>query len=600
MWNEQLLAAIRIDAPRPTVHARNLFHVSLAMYDTFAARDPFASPHLIDESAAAQGLSESGLHAAISFAAYRVMLNRFAGSPGQATSFARFLTCMTELGLDASDQTLVGNSPAAIGNRVAAAVVALGLADQSNQQGSYLDPVPFFPTNSPMLVELPGTGGVTDVNAWQPLIPIGAPGVQTFLTSHWRDVRPYALMRTGPGFPYVSLASPPKLAGVGDDRVKVDIIEVIRASSQLTPADDVAVNLSPRVRGNHPLGSNSGGGHSVNPSTGLPYPDTLVKRGDFSRALAEFWADGPRSSTPPGHWNEIANQVSDHPQLRKRFRGTGADLNALEWDIKLYFALNGALHDAAIATWEIKRAFNASRPITLIREMATLGQSSDPGLPRFHPNGLPLENGLVELITVQSSAPGQRHAHLAAHVGQIAIRAWAGHPAPPATFGGVSWILGDRWLPYQIRNFTTPPFPGYTSGHSAFSRAAAEVLSQFTGSAYFPGGVALARIAGDGSGFALTFEFGPSQAFDLPYATYFDAADDAGISRIFGGIHPAYDDFPGRILGDAVGRNAMRRTIGLFGAPPPVAVDSLSAPALALLAMLLALIGVAFAPVRRA
>ena len=587
IWHEQLLAAIRIDTARPTVHARNLFHVSLAMYDVFAARDPLAAPHLVNEAAAAQGLSDPELGVAISYAAYRTLINRFTGSPGQATSFARFQTCMTELGLDSSNQTVTGNSPAAIGNRVAAGIIAHGLTDGSNQQGNYQDPETFVPSNPPMTVANPGAGAVANVNAWQPLIPPGAAAAQVFLTSHWRGVTPFAMTRPTPGAPYISMPAVPLLGGAGEAQLKADVLEVIRASSQLTPLDTEQVNLSPRLRGNRPVGSGVGSGYTVNPVTGQPYADVLVKRGDFSRVLSEFWADGPQSSTPPGHWNEIANEVSDHPLLRRRIGGIGPELSQLEWDVKVYFALNGALFDASIATWETKRNINASRPITLIREMATLGQSSNPALPRFNANGLLLEDGLVELITAQSSAPGQRHAHLAANVGEIAIRAWAGHPATPAGFGGVDWILGNRWVPYQARTFVTPPFPGYSSGHSAFSRAAAEVLTGLTGSRFFPGGVALAQIATNGSGFALSFEFGPSAPFDLPYATYFDAADDAGVSRIFGGIHPAYDDFPARVLGQQVGRNALQRATGLFGTVPTLAVPALSSGALGLLMLLM-------------
>lgn len=591
MWHEQLLAAIRIDAARPTVHARNLFHVSLAMYDVYAARDPQAIPYLVNESGAAQGLSEMEVGAAISYAAYRVLINRFTGSPGQATSFARFQACMTELGLDFNNQTVTGSSPAAIGNRVAAAVIAHGMADGANQAGGYQDPVPFVPANPPLTVEQPGTGGVTNVNAWQPLIPPGAAAPQVFLTSHWREVTPFALTRPAPGVPYVGMPAVPQLGGAGDAQLKADVLEVIRGSSQLTPLDTTPFNLSPRVRGNRPLGSGTGTGHPVNPVTGQPYPDTLVKRGDFTRVLSEFWADGPSSSTPPGHWNEIADEVSDHPLLRRRIGGNGPEVGRLEWDVKLYFALNGALLDASIATWETKRLRNAARPITLVREMATLGQSSNPALPRYHVNGLPLEDGLVELITAASSAPGQRHAHLAANVGDIAIRAWAGHPATPDGVGGVAWILGSRWIPYQQRTFVTPPFPGYSSGHSAFSRAAAEVLTRMTGSAYFPGGLAVARIATDGSGFRLAFEFGPSAPFDLPYATYFDAADDAGVSRIFGGIHPAYDDFPARVLGSQVGLTAWQRANGLFGQPAALPIPALRSGGLLLLMLLIAGLG---------
>ena len=593
-WNEQLLAAVRIDAARPTVHARNLFHVSLAMYDTFAAFDPVALPHLVDESPAAQGQGDPAPAQAISYAAYRVLINRFSASPGAATSLARFDTCMQQLGLDGAVVTTVGNSAAAIGNRVAAAVIAQGLADGSNQQGNYSPLQPFIPVNSPLTVALPGTGGVVDVNAWQPLIPPGAMAAQSFLTPHWRTVQTFALTRPAPGVPYLDPGPPSKLGGVGDAQVKAEILELIRISGQLDPTDPTVINRSPRLVGNNPLGSNSGTGHALNPATGQPYADNLVLRGDWTRVLSEFWADGPQSSTPPGHWNEIANEVTDHPSTVQRIGGSGPLVGNLEWDVKLYLALNGALHDNAVATWEVKYTYGASRPITLIREMATLGQSSDPMLPHYSPIGLPLETGLVELITVASSAPGQRHAHLAAFVGQIAIRAWAGHPADPATqAGGSAWILGDRWIPYQQVGFVTPPFPGYTSGHSGFSRAAAEVLSALTGSPYFPGGLGEAVAATGGQGFALSFEFGPSAPMRLQWATYFDAADEAGISRLYGGIHPSFDDLPGRVIGHGVGTTAMARALALYGTPANhVPVPGPGALALVLLAVVLGATGV--------
>ena len=49
IWNEALLDAIRRDFPAPTVHARNLFHTSAAMWDAWAAYDPIADGYFIDE-----------------------------------------------------------------------------------------------------------------------------------------------------------------------------------------------------------------------------------------------------------------------------------------------------------------------------------------------------------------------------------------------------------------------------------------------------------------------------------------------------------------------------------------------------------------------
>jgi hypothetical protein len=124
---------------------------------------------------------------------------------------------------------------------------------------------------------------------------------------------------------------------------------------------------------------------------------------------------------------------------------------------------------------------------------------------------------------------------------------------------GVGWILADNWLPYQRSSFVTPPFPGFISGHSTFSRAAAEVLSGVTGSTYFPGG--LGRIPAP----SLRFEAGPAAPFDFQWAQYYDAADESGQSRIYGGIHASYDDIPGRKIGAEIGRKALETAKTLFG-----------------------------------
>ena len=111
-------------------------------------------------------------------------------------------------------------------------------------------------------------------------------------------------------------------------------------------------------------------GHALNPVTGSPYETNMVPRGDYTRVLAEFWADGPDSETPPGHWFTLLNYVSDHPQFEKRFEGEGEILNALEWDVKSYFILGGGMHDAAISAWSVKGWYDYIRPISAIRSMA--------------------------------------------------------------------------------------------------------------------------------------------------------------------------------------------------------------------------------------
>src|SRR5262249_4567455 len=264
----------------------------------------------------------------------------------------------------------------------------------------------------------------------------------------------------------------------------------IELQSELTTDDGAMLDISPGSIGNNTLGTNDGTGHPVNPFTGQPYASNVVPRGDFGRVLAEFWADGPNSETPPGHWNVLANQVSDHALTTHQVGGTAPMLDRLEWAVKLYFALNGALHDAAVTAWGLKRKYDSVRPITMIRYAGGLGQSSDPGGPSYQPRGLPLQDGLIEVVTPATTAPGERHANLAGHEGEIAVRAWAGEPPAPATqIGGIAWRRAVDWIPYQRKTFVTPAFPGFTSGHSTFSRAAAEVLTRFTGSPFFPGGL---------------------------------------------------------------------------------------------------------------
>jgi hypothetical protein len=347
---------------------------------------------------------------------------------------------------------------------------------------------------------------------------------------------------------------PPLLHDPGTDAAfKEAAVEVIRKSSELDPNDRKLIDISPGAFGDNSLGANDGDGYETNPVTGEPYAPNVVRRGDFARALTEFWADGPRSETPPGHWNTLANEVVDSVGFERRLAGTGEVLDPLEWDVKMYLALNGAVHDAAVAAWGAKGHYDSARPISMIRYMGGLGQSTDPAGLSYHPDGLPLVPSLIEVVTPESSAPGQRHEALAEHVGEIAIRAWRGNPEDPETqASGVGWIRAVDWVPYQLATFVTPAFAGYVSGHSTFSRAAAEVMTAITGSPYVPGGLASAtKSAGD-----LEVESGPGDDVELQWASYYDAADQAGISRIYGGIHISADDFDGRRIGSECGEAA--------------------------------------------
>jgi hypothetical protein len=606
VWDEELLHAISRDTARPTVHARNLFHLSAAMYDAWAAYDGTAAQYLHPEKAAAADI-EQARHEAISYAAYNIILHRFytgpAGglpaSPGREETRTAIRNQMMALGYD-PDSTPTAASQ--LGTRVAQSVINYGLSDGSNEMNVYASVPPYTPVNPPLTFDNPGTT-MNDPNRWQQLHFLGgridqfgrpiSESTQGNLGPRWGNVKPFAMTaadRSANGV-YHDQGTPRQLGGATDAAFKeIDVLGVIRLSSQLDPTDGVMIDISPRTRGNTPNApfteSYEQVGYAVNPYTSQPYQQQMVPRGDFGRVVAEFWADGPLSTAPPGHWNEIRNDVSDKMNqlsIAKRIGGAGPVVNDLEWDVKSMLALNGAVHDAAIAAWNHKGYYDTARPISFIRYMGQLGQSSDPGLMAdigggtmvntYHPDGLPLEAGLVEVITAQTTAVGERHEHLAGHEGKIAIRTWQGAvdgTAPfmdPADISGVDWITADTWMPYQLSSFVTPPFPGYVSGHSTFSRSAAEVMTLMTGDEFFPGGIFEYHF-NEGSG--IDFEYGPSTELSLQWATYFDASDQASLSRIYGGIHPPADDFSGRRIGSLVGPDAYHRALQLFaGIPEP-------------------------------
>jgi hypothetical protein len=563
-WNELLLEAIRVDTPRPTVHARNLFHTSAAMYDAWAAYDATSLGYYDSTKAPLLGDLEAVRNEAVSYAAYRVLNARFQHSPGAATSLAAFDAKMMDLGYDPSFASTVGDSPAAIGNRIAATILSQGLLDGSNEQMNYADTTGYVPVNAPLDIGLTGTTMV-DPNRWQPLTINGT--TQSFLTPHWGNLSGFGLPPKQGGGLHVDATMPPMLSGAGDQDFKDAVVDLIRYSSYLDPSDGHLIDISPGTIGNSTLGTNDGTGHAVNPATGLPYAPNVVPRGDYGRVLAEFWADGPRSETPPGHWNVLLNDVSDHPLLEKRIGGTGPVVDDLEWDVKTYFALNGAVHNAAIVSWDNKLVYDYVRPISMVRYMGGLGQCTDPLAANYHPDGLPLINDLIETITSDTTQPGGRHEALAGHEGSIAIRAWKGAPDDPNTSSGVDWILAGDWMPYQADTFVTPAFAAFTSGHSTFSRASAEVLTALTGSPFFPGGLGEYAFQEDEY---LIFENGPSQDLTLQWATYYDAADEAGISRLYGGIHVKVDDLNGRVTGAYVGKLSYELASDYFaGVPEP-------------------------------
>lgn len=600
LWNEEVLHGIRNDFARPTVHARNLYHSSVLMYDVWAVFDDTANTFFLGNELGGytcpfEGFTttenkEEAQKKAISYAVYQLMKHRFRNSPGKDIIFEEVEGVMDSLGYDRSFENVNYQSgdPRALGNYIAQEMIAYGMQDGSNEANDYVNTY-YEAVNEDLNTDIVGNPDIEFPNRWQRLkienfvdqsgnFILG--GTPEFLSPEWGNVVPFSMTddqkevfeRDGDVYQVYENPGPPSYIqeGLGnEDPYKWGFSMVATWSSHLDSEDGVMIDISPGSLGNVTVdfpttfdeykayydyleGGDPGMGWDVNPVTNEPYEPQIVPRGDYARVLAEFWADGPDSETPPGHWFTIFNYVNDQPSLVRKFRGQGKELTPLEWDVKGYFILGGTMHDVAIAAWSNKGYYDYIRPISAIRYMADSGQSSDPTLPNYHPHGIPLVDGLIELVYEDDPMVGafQENLH------KIKLYAWLGPDAiidPSFSIAGVDWILAEEWFPYQRPSFVTPPFAGYVSGHSTYSRAAAEILTYITGSEFFPGGMGTFEIEKDTF---LVFEVGPSQPFQLQWATYTDASDQTSLSRIWGGIHPPIDDIPGRMMGKRIAQRS--------------------------------------------
>jgi hypothetical protein len=210
---------------------------------------------------------------------------------------------------------------------------------------------------------------------------------------------------------------------------------------------------------------------------------------DLHKVVAEYWEDPPGSETPAGHWNLFAQWVSRR------------DHHGLDEDAKVFFALNNALLDASITAWDAKRQWNSVRPITAVRWLSQ---------------------------------------------GQL-VQAWGG------PYQGTRTIRGEDWLPYQRASFVTPSFPEYLSGHSTFSAAGAMLLKAATGSDTFGMSVTIAAGSSRIEPRTESQPGVPAAPVTLSWKSFTAAADQAGISREYGGIHFNDGDFEARQAGEDVG-----------------------------------------------
>jgi len=427
-WNNAALEAIRDTHPGPPMVARMLAVAHTCMFDAWAAYDEKAKGTRLGgklrRPAAERTLANKNM--AVSHAAHRCLSDLF---PSET---AKFDALMTGLGYNPADDSTDQSTPAGIGNLAANAVIEFRHHDGANQlgdlhPGAYSDYTGYQPVNTP--------DTINDPNRWQPLaVPDGQGGfvTQQFIAPHWGLVAPYA-MKDGAQF-----------------RKNLPAPAYYDPSNPSSPDSRRFILQAQQI---------------------LDYTAYLS---DSQKVIAEYWADGPSSELPPGHWALFAQYVShrDHYNLDK--------------DVKLFFALTNAIFDAGIAAWDAKRAFDYVRPVTAIHYLFA-GQT---------------------------------------------VQGWSGP------------VDGAGWQPYQAPTVVTPPFAEYYSGHSVFSAAGAETLKRFTGSDAF--GMSVTVPAGSSR-----VEPGVVPATDvtLYWATFSDAADEAGISRRYGGIHFIDGDLNARKLG---------------------------------------------------
>jgi Putative metal-binding motif/Secretion system C-terminal sorting domain len=602
IWNEILIESIRNDFARPPIHARNLWHSSIIMYDSWAVFEPEAETYFLGKTVGNYTCNFAGIPQpanvdfarieVMSYAMFRLIQHRFQNAPGNNYNYILGLAGnqMFDLGFNPYYTSVIyqGGDYKALGNYLAQCIINYGLSDGSNELNNHANTA-YLPVNPSMIIVNPGNPTMIDPNRWQPLtlnvfidqagnvIPGATP---PFQSPEWGQVIPFALKEEDKTvyerdeFDYVVYhdpGAPPHLdtSAVGglSEEYKWGYELVSIWASHLDPDDPTLIDISPAGLGNvqsYPEtieglrdfynleeGGDTGLGRDINPVTQMPYAPQMVKRADYARVLAEYWADGPTSETPPGHWFSILNYVSDN-LAEKRFNGQGPILSNLEFDVKGYFMLGGAMHDAAITAWGIKGWYDFTRPVTSIRYMARKGQSSDPGLPSYHPAGLHLIPGYIELVQMGDPLAGVNNEH----VGKIKLYTWKGPDYitnPDTDIAHVDWILAENWWPYQRPTFVTPPFAGYISGHSTYSRAGAEIMTALTGDSYFPGG--MGEFVAEANDF-LVFEEGPSETITMQWATYQDASDACSLSRIWGGIHPPCDDIPGRLIGMKISEDA--------------------------------------------
>lgn len=179
-WNEVILESIRNDFARPTVHARNLFHMSAMTYDIWTIFNKKSKPYFLNqnkngvyisyEETSYEKENEKALHEAISYASYRYLYHRYEVSPKFKKTKDLIDSVFCSLGYDPNFKSTnyKDGSSAALGNYIAKQVIDYGWRDGSNEKYFYTN-LFYEPVNQPLILKNPGSQEINDPNRWQPL-----------------------------------------------------------------------------------------------------------------------------------------------------------------------------------------------------------------------------------------------------------------------------------------------------------------------------------------------------------------------------------------------------------------------------------------------
>ena len=601
-WNDLLLESIRNDYARPVVHARNLFHISAAMWDAWSVFEEGPRPWLHEDEFIAAGDVEAARSEAISHAVYQLLRHRFRESPGWKELEPAYRNLMIELGFDPEDDSTRGDAPSAVGNRIAIEYVFFGLADGANEINDYENQW-YRPVNDPLIPPEPGTQGILEPNRWQPLaleyfidqagnIELG--GYPEFLGPEWGHVDSFSLTpsqrvdyeRDGDAYPVFLDPGMPPLIGSDDELLFLEGFEqVLYWSAHLDATDGVMIDVSPNSIGNATI--------PTEPEDFAGFYDRFEGGGWRSRLrrqssdrCAVSGTDGPSRRLRPGARRILGGWAGQ----RDTARVTGSycsTRSAMPWDRKSGSVARGR---SSMRSSGMSRVTSRSAAGCMIPRFppgaSRAGTTSSGRSPRFdgwrRTDSARIPIFPASILMVSNSCRGwwrcsprsRRLPVVGTSIFRERVASTSGRSPPNAGEGpdyifdpesstaGCGWILVENWWPYQRPTFVSPNFAGYVSGHSTFSRAAAEILTALTGSPWFPQG--LGEFEATSNEF-LVFEDGPTVNIRLQWASYFDASDQCSLSRIWGGIHPPCDDVPGRLMGSIIGPQAWSLAIEHFG-----------------------------------